>query len=285
VSYTVKGGKVVRADKTAAVQPVQNGSSIPDDIKRDIAKVVRSIDWIPEGGSTQGAGMCFYRAMAGWATLIALDIPASPALGGMVYRAGPAERHDIVAFCGEGYMGRRSDRGMLAHYFLVSDDDNIIDFSVGDWKETFVPEIVRPDLPPIRWTAPPLPDFFWEPRVKLTRQPPAISPPLGRAWYTGFADDGSFFDKLVKEGTQREEIILPQIVKAIELYALKERLYAVRNGHTCFPRSVKRFQGRLLEKKELPMHHPTPCPLHQKAPKPSARRRAPSARSYLWRRP
>jgi hypothetical protein len=122
---------------------------IPGDIKHDIAKVVRSIDWQLFNG--EAGGICYWRAMSGWVTMRTLDIPATYALGGMIYRAGPDERADVVPFCGEGNVGRRGSRGILAHYFIVS-GDNIVDFSVGDWRSTVdnVPEVEVPGLAPLR---------------------------------------------------------------------------------------------------------------------------------------
>src|SRR6516165_406525 len=86
-------------------------NSFPDDIKRDIAKTVRSIEWLlPD---RRPAGMCFFRTMFGTITLNRLDIPAKPALGGMIYRAGPDEERDVVAFCGPGQC-RDADRVELS---------------------------------------------------------------------------------------------------------------------------------------------------------------------------
>jgi len=85
-------------------------NSFPDDIKRDIAKTVRSIEWLlPD---RRPAGMCFFRTMSG--TINRLDIPAKPALGGMIYRAGPDEERDVVAFCGPAMPGRGSGRAFSA---------------------------------------------------------------------------------------------------------------------------------------------------------------------------
>jgi hypothetical protein len=205
---------------------------IPDDITTDIAKVVRSIEWRL---TDDIAGMCFWRAMTGFATLSGLDIPAKPALGGMVYRTGPDERCDVVAFCGEGNLGRKSPRGILAHYFLVSGQD-IIDFSVGDWKgnSLTVPDVVVPGqapLPPICWTTT-APDFFWAHHSNFTPDRSAFTPELGRAWYTGFADDPPDLIAMMDDSMPQIKTVMPHIARGIEHYALRERLFAVRNGHT-----------------------------------------------------
>ena len=113
-------------------------NSFPDDIKRDIAKTVRSIEWLlPD---RRPAGMCFFRTMSG--TINRLDIPAKPALGGMIYRAGPDEERDVVAFCGPGNAGTRIGSSFLGHWFIMSGDD-IVDFSVGDWKALTAPGMLQ----------------------------------------------------------------------------------------------------------------------------------------------
>jgi hypothetical protein len=229
---------MARAQTTKSILPDHTDGlsvEIPDDIKHDIAKVVRSIDW-QLADETPG-GMCFWRAMTGWVTLHTLGIPAKPVLGGMIYRAGVDERRDVIAFCGEGNVGRRSDRGILAHYFIVS-NNNIVDFSVGDWKENSrtLPDIEVPGMEPIGpvcWTAPPLPEFFWADRNNFMSKPPAYTPDLGRAWYTGFADDAAgFFEQCIEDATANLKTVFPHIAQGIKFYALKERLFAVRGGHT-----------------------------------------------------
>jgi hypothetical protein len=214
-----------------------NGVSveIADDIKRDIAKVVRSIYWQLAVGMV--GGMCFWRCMTGWTTLRARGIPAQPALGGMIYRAGPDERRDVVAFCGQGNAGRHVDGGILAHYFIVS-GNNIVDFSVGDWEENsrMLPDIEVPGTEPLGavcWTAPPLPEFFWADRSNFMPNPSAYTPDLGHAWYTGFADDAAgLLEQLIEDAVASLRMAFPHIARGIEHYALKERLFAVRGGHT-----------------------------------------------------
>jgi hypothetical protein len=198
---------------------------------------VRAVEWqLPAG--VDGGGKCFWRAMTGVIVLKALDIQAELALGGMVYRAGPDEWRDVMAFCGPGNVGTFGPHGFLAHYFIVSGSD-IVDFSVGDWKVDVdtLPEVRPPGeapLPPIQWTAPPLPDFFWDDRSNFQPETgPGATPALGRAWYTGF--DGSCDDlpfNITDQMKSGARSIAPHIAKAFERFALKERVWAVRNGHT-----------------------------------------------------
>jgi hypothetical protein len=203
---------------------------LPDDIKRDIAKTVRSIDWALSDGTI--GGMCFFRAMSGWFTLKQLELPATPALGGMIYRAGTDERRDVLSFCGPDNIGTIGRRGLLAHYFIVSDND-IVDFSVGDWKMP-LPDVevlgVAP-LEPIQWTASP-PEFFWDDRSNFLPDPAVFSPELGRAWYTGFsADRTPDVAALVEEQLPTLRRIQPHLAMAFEHYALKERVWAVIQPH------------------------------------------------------
>src|SRR5262245_46348702 len=109
---------------------------VPDDIKCDIAKTVRSIDWtvVRDDPYPFRNGLCFFRNVTGMVTLWKLGIAATLALGGMIYRAGPDEYRDVMAFCGPGNAGTKLPGGLLGHYFIISGDD-IVDFSPGDWKQ------------------------------------------------------------------------------------------------------------------------------------------------------
>ena len=113
----------------------------------------------------------------------------------MLYRAGPDEIADVVAFCGPDNRALRLDHKVLGHYWLEAGAD-LIDFTVGDWREQG--RITEGDpvydtlngvpIPPTRWTTT-VPDFWWRPRVELTApwretKPSRLeTPPLGVAWY------------------------------------------------------------------------------------------------------
>lgn len=193
---------------------------IPDDVKTDIAKVVRSVDWRP---TAPEGGLCFFRALTGWLVLTDLKIPATPVLGGMVYRAGLDERRDVLTFCGPGYVGCTIHGRFLGHYWVLSGND-FVDFSVGDWKENasgledYCPPGMQP-LDPIQWTAPELPAFFWADR-SLFAGIIGHTPGLGKAWYNGFAGDSHTSDKFQDH------------LEVYKYYALEERLFAAREGHT-----------------------------------------------------
>ncbi len=207
---------------------------IPDDIKRDIAKAVRCIEWV----SPDIGGRCLQRAYTGLTVLTMLKIPVRFALGGMIYRCGPDKYRDVVAFCGNGNVGTVFEgKHFLGHYWLMSGND-IVDFNVGDWRQNSdtLPDVRLPGMPELgeaQWTAPPLPDFHWADRSEFTPTT-ARTPDLGRAWYTGFRGDDpiGIMRTVTKDMEPHLREIVPHIKKAFEWYALKERLFAVRNGHT-----------------------------------------------------
>jgi hypothetical protein len=216
--------------------PSTQSFEIPDDVKTDIAKVVRSVDWrptIPEGG------LCFLRALTGWLVLTDLEIPAKPVLGGMVYRAGLDEQRDVLPFCGPGYVGCTMYGRFLGHYWVLSGND-FVDFSVGDWKENahaledYCPPGMQ-SLDPIQWTAPELPAFFWADR-SLFAGIIGRTPSLGKAWYTGFAGDSRTSEKFQNQIDHFIPTLRAarkgHLLEVYKYYALKERLFAAREGHT-----------------------------------------------------
>jgi hypothetical protein len=219
---------------------------VPDDIKRDIAKVVRSVEFqfvddvgIDKSVEQEGAfigGMCLFRNLAGQVMLWKLEIAAKIALGGMIYRTGPDERRDVVAFCGENNTGVKTALGLGGHYFLIS-GDNIVDFSVGDWKadSAHAPEhehlMGLAPTEPAHWEIEP-PDFFWAERSAFTPRDGTFTPELGRAWYTGWSGEPPDFDRLFDDFEPTLKSVTKHLNHGIKFYALKERLFAMRNGHT-----------------------------------------------------
>jgi hypothetical protein len=158
------------------------------DIKADIAQVVRSMEFTAIGpdGSISRHGMCLFRALSGCAVLNVLSIPNRLTVGGMVYRAGPDEIRDCIAFCGPQNAGCFSPADeFLGHYWIITGNE-LIDFSVGDWRRESDLLYSQADeaLEPVQWTAPPLPDFWWDGQRAFTQPPGQHTPPLGSAWYT-----------------------------------------------------------------------------------------------------
>ena len=80
--------------------------------RADIARLVRSVDFVSRGGT------CAMRAVTGQKVLAMLGIRARLTFGAMLYRAGPDELADTVAFCGPDNRALRLDRKVLGHYWL-----------------------------------------------------------------------------------------------------------------------------------------------------------------------
>jgi hypothetical protein len=224
-----------RSKKPLRMVSTTEAFEIPEDIKTDIAKVVRSVNWqtvVPEGG------LCFFRCVTGWLVLTDLGIPAMPTLGGMVYRSGPDEERDVVAFCGPLNAGCVLDGRFFGHYWVLSGND-FVDFSVGDWRDnsTGINDYCPPGAPkldPIQWTVPDPPDFFWT--HQDTFKASGLTPELGKAWYTGFRGDSRTrhtFTKMIKDlRPTLKKCRDRHLLKAYEYYALKERVFAAGEGHT-----------------------------------------------------
>jgi hypothetical protein len=136
--------KLDRSRPRLPARSQSKAATIPDDLKADIAQSVRNIEFSGADGGT-----CFFRAALGMDFLRRLGIPCGIALGGMVYRAGPDPQRDVVSYCGLGNLGQTipGTDFWLGHYWVQSGGD-VVDFSVGDWRETPPDD----DLGPIQWT-------------------------------------------------------------------------------------------------------------------------------------
>jgi hypothetical protein len=138
--------------------------------------------------------------MLGQYALGVLGIRAQLILGSMIYRAGPNPLYDTLTytsaadntgfFKNEGTffepITEAGSHARFAGHCWLEYDDQLVDFSVGDWHEHF--DELRANLRgestrPINWTAPP-PAFFWSDAAAF-KQPwkPTGAPPLGVAWY------------------------------------------------------------------------------------------------------
>jgi hypothetical protein len=122
-------------------------SGLPQDIKDDIAAVVRAVSY------TTGGGTCMFRAFTGGMALQAAGIEADRVVGGMLYRVGPDPMRDVVAFWGPGNFGCIRDRRCFGRSWLRVGDD-LVAFSVGDWpKENEILEALMDDgLGAAAWT-------------------------------------------------------------------------------------------------------------------------------------
>lgn len=164
-------------------------TAVPSEVRRDIAAIVRSVKWqLPTR-----AGTCWYTNCAGVMCLEIIGLPAKMEIGSMVYRCGPDPERDVVAFCGPGNMGMIAPDGYFIGHIYVQSDTDLIDFSVGSWREeSDKMEGVcvadrRPDGTspgPAQWTAPPLPDFIWADRAtEKAKWRKGGTPELGEWWF------------------------------------------------------------------------------------------------------
>src|SRR5262249_55649131 len=112
-------------------------------------------------------------------------------------------------------------------YFLEVGND-IVDFSVGDWRETPLPD-VKPagylvDLPSPQWNTSP-PEFFWADKTTFASEPGKNTPDIARAWYTGFRGAVPDMTQLTSGFIQNELVWIKGALKhGIEVYALSERV-------------------------------------------------------------
>ena len=227
--------------RSKKVQAGLSTTTIPDDLKADIAQSVRGIEF--RGGD---GGTCFFRAAVGFEFLrTCLGISVGLAYGGMIFRAGPDWQRDVVSYCGEGNVGQMiPGLGFSGHYWVQS-ANQVIDFSCGDWRRELDLSIAaRPDgLGSIEWVATP-PDFIWVDKATVAPIRGQHTPELGKAFYGGWrGPDLTIEDNLRDLKTALEwQLITRHFEECCEEYALRERVWAAQNGHA----AVKLSQLRKL---------------------------------------
>lgn len=257
MSYAIVNGKLVkhnrghvRAQSWASGVPKSSKPSIiiPDDIKDRIAAVVRSYV-LPFRSA------CWFRAIIGNFVLHTLGIEASVAIGSMVYRAGPDEWRDVMAYTGPGNIGYITPEGsFLGHAWLQTDTD-IIDFSVADWCEADgldgdVEELITADralrdannnLGAIQWTAPPLPKYFWRPVDSFPKwqqwcegDKATHTPRLGECWYgpmrTTSRDEAYRRFRMISDELVADSLVVNLLKNNIESFRLKERIAKLKEA-------------------------------------------------------
>jgi hypothetical protein len=195
---------------------------VPDDIKADVAGIVRSVD-LYDG---LPGGRCSFRTYCGWMVLHHLGLPVRRAIGGMAYQAGPDPVRDVVGFCGRDWQGCIQEGIFAGHCWLISGND-FVDFSVGDWRlvsETPLYLPGTPDMDPIQWTAPPLPEFFWSDKTAFLTRAPAKELQLGQAWYTGFSGQPPDLDADLEKYMSILTPVTRTLITLCNEHRLKERL-------------------------------------------------------------
>jgi hypothetical protein len=168
---------------------------MPTKDRADIAHLVRALDVI-----VSGACLCVVRAVVGQQVPQARGVRSRIVCGSLMYRGGPSGDDDTLLFGGPDNHAMFFRDGDVSGHFWLEVDDDLVDFSTGDWRAIWDAMGTHDGLPPINWTVPP-PTFLWQPLSEFatpagfrTRpygevSPTPDAPPLGRAWYRE-ADDG-----------------------------------------------------------------------------------------------
>jgi hypothetical protein len=154
------------------------------DTRAAIARVVQGRTLITRGPRGGIGGMCIFHAIIGRFVLRVMGVNADITAGSVFYRAGPDPGRDMFAFSGP-FGGMFLANGTLCGHAWLETDDDLIDFSVGNWRriaDTDPADYRRR----IEWTHPP-PGFHWGPRTEFSLPVTTITP--GRACYLGMADD------------------------------------------------------------------------------------------------
>jgi hypothetical protein len=203
-----------RADVTNW-KPQQSGRPLPDhpEFLPGIAKVIRAIEFkgLPDLG-----GHCLFNCLVAMQAMHSCGIASTLHVGSLVYRIGPDPHLDVVAFCGPGNAGGDYQGFKLFHAWVQAGDDDILDFSVGDWRGLdYAAEVTdgRPASRPPIWTVEP-PDYWRLPRKQAVGGwRPEGSPELGEAWYGPYHGDAAEVGRSVRDIA---EDALPIVAAAVE---------------------------------------------------------------------
>ena len=170
-------------------------------------------------------GRCCFRVYCGWMVLHTLGIPVRRAIGGLAYQAGPDPVRDVVGFCGPNWSDCLQDGIFAGHVWLIVGND-IVDFSVGDWRAVSTDALYLPGTPhmdPIQWTAPPLPEFIWADKATFLTSP-TNGLALGQIWYTGFSGQPPDLDAGLDQYMPILTPVTRTLIALCQEHRLKERL-------------------------------------------------------------
>jgi len=154
---------------------------IPDDVKIDIAGIVRRFDF-----DLPGQGDCVWRARMGLLVLNECGIDAEIKAGAMLVRVGPHRKRDTVRYALHNNLGGYYDGWLVGHAWNQVGDE-LVDFSVADWNEDVDPVGPSDRLGPPEWHIN-LPPFIWQPEKSLPRWRSSGEPNLGHVWYGPWGD-------------------------------------------------------------------------------------------------
>jgi hypothetical protein len=166
----------MRASARSRNRPVP--VEISQDIKDDIAEVVRHLTLFAAGGTS------VQRAFVGHEVLSRLRSAPKLVYGSMLYRAGHDQVRDTMGCCGKRNTGYCIDGGMLGHVWNEVGND-LIDFSCGDWvDEAQMQASLYPDGLGDSVREVPPPSYLWRGSSALKANWREFgSPRLGEFWY------------------------------------------------------------------------------------------------------
>lgn len=203
--------------------------SVPHDVQRDIAQIVRAVKWPRHLG-----GVCWYTNCAGMKTLQLIGLPAKLETGSLVYRCGPDSIRDVIAFAGPGNVGRFSKDGWFLGHIWVQSDQDLIDFSVGSWQEETsktcgiamddrMPDGTPIDLPV--WSAPPLPEFLWINRAEAkAKWRFNETPEIGEYWYGPMDGAPATFKAWLDDEPSALDAVTAFLTEWVERKQIRERI-------------------------------------------------------------
>jgi hypothetical protein len=203
---------------------ISSRSAIPVDIKVDVARVVCSVEF--RDRPFEG-GLCYFRAAIGFRVLRMLGWQPTATLGGVLFRAGPNPRRDVVAFCGSGNRGQMYQGRFLGHIWLNLDDD-AIDFSCHEWPQHYTPK--DDGLGEVHWECRP-PSLIWASQDLFKWQPDG-TPAIGEVWFCPWAGDEPKFAGNRHPFENAKEMFTDAVANNIERnisnFSLVERINDIR---------------------------------------------------------
>lgn len=214
--------------------------TVPDDLKRDIAKAIRTVNL------TQAGGSCIPYAQLACEVLKSLGFMPRIEVGAALYRAGPDERRDTQAYAGPNNMGCMIDAyGLVGHAWLLLGADLLdftdwvrmaevgytsllamadVDYDMGGRHDIAQAELT---LGPVQFAVTP-PDFLWQPAAPLKAAwRPFGSPEIGEFWYGPFDRRNGYPPIDVQDDWV--VVMLPATMEAVRNLYLMERLTEWRN--------------------------------------------------------
>jgi hypothetical protein len=200
--------------------------SVPQEIKDDICKALRSFTLIEMGGS------CLSYALLANATIKALGLPIRVTWGGMLYQIGEDEKRDCISFA------KRFNRGgIVPGYGFVAHAWNriggdLLDFT--DWKQMVVNMRMGLDVQDHPFCADELalgdpvfavepPYYIWQPAKPLMDAwRPFGTPRLGEFWYGPY--DALDDHPNLNDAMLNMKLKLPVTERAVKELRLVERI-------------------------------------------------------------